>query len=109
MLVTSLPDEVPYPTQGFRELYRLRWGVESFYGRLKTRLGLENFTGNGAEAVRQGCYATLYLTGQAQEPPDAREVRHPQTVNRSVSFNALKNQALDLLLAPSKPPRCSSG
>ncbi len=62
------------------------------------RLDLENFTGNGAEVVRQDCHARLYLTSQAQEPPDAREVRHPETVNRSVFFNALKNQTLDLLL-----------
>lgn len=105
VLVTSLLDETPYPTEGFRELYGLRWGVESFFGLLKTRLDLENFTGNGAEAVRQDFHATVYLsglesilTGPAQEQLDTREGRHPQTVNRSVSFNALKNQALDWLL-----------
>jgi len=105
VLVTSLLDEALYPTEGFLELYGLRWGVEGFYGLLKTRLELENFTGLGAEAVRQDFYATVYLsglesilTGPAQERLDAKVVRHPQTVNRSVSFNALKNEALALLL-----------
>ena len=51
VLVTSLLDEAKYPAEGFLELYGLRWGVESFYGLIKTRLELENFTGNGAEAV----------------------------------------------------------
>ena len=104
VLVTSLLDEAKYPTAGFLELYGLRWGVETFYGLIKTRLELENFTGTGAEAVRQDFHATVYLSGletiltaDAQAVLDAKEVRHPQTVNRAVSFNAIKNEAFDLL------------
>ncbi len=105
VLVTSLLDETHYPTEGFLELYGLRWGIESFYGLLKTRLGLENFTGTGAEAVRQDFHATVYLCGlesiltaTAQSSLDAKEVCHAQIVNRAVSFNAIKNEALELLL-----------
>lgn len=104
VLVTSLLDAAKYPAAGFLELYGLRWGVETFYGVLKTRLGLENFSGTGPEAVRQDFHATVYLSGlesiltaDAQEKLDAKAVRHPQQVNRVVSFNALKNNALDLL------------
>jgi hypothetical protein len=110
VLVTSLLEEESYPTEGFLELYGLRWGVETFYDLLKTRLGLENFTGLGAEAVRQDFHATVYLTGlesiltgDAQAHLDAKEVRHPQTVNRAVSFNAIKHQALDLLASDLDP------
>ena len=105
VLVTSLLDAAEYPVEGFLELYGLRWGIESFYGLIKTRLELENFTGNGAEAVRQDFHATVYLSGlesiltaPAQATLDAKEVRHPQTVNRAVSFNAIKNAAFDLLV-----------
>lgn len=104
VLVTSLRDEAAYPTADFLELYHWRWGVETFYGVLKTRLDLENFSGLGAEAVRQDFHATVYLTGletilteAAQARLDAKETRHPQTVNRAVSFNAIKHHALDLL------------
>ena len=38
VLVTSLLDEQKYPTEGFKELYHLRWGVEGFYGLIKERL-----------------------------------------------------------------------
>jgi hypothetical protein len=106
VLVTSLLDAKRYPTGEFGELSHLRWGVETFYGLLKTRLELENFTGNGAEAVRQNFHATVYLTGlesiwtgPAQARLDAKEVRHPQVVNRAVSFNAIQNEALALLLS----------
>lgn len=106
VLVTSLLDNALYPTDGFRELYRLRWGIETFYGLLKTRLELENFTGIGPEAVRQDFHATVYLSGleslltdTAQAMLDAKVTKYPQRVNRAVSFNAIKNLALDLLLA----------
>ena len=104
VLVTSLLDEEKYSTKEFKELYYLRWGVETFYGLIKTRLELENFTGIGAEAVRQDFFSTLYLSGletiltePAQNELNQKETQHPQIVNRAVSFNAIKNQALDLL------------
>jgi hypothetical protein len=106
VLVTSLLDATRYPTAELRGLDGLRWGLETFYGLLKTRLELENFTGMGAEAVRQDFHATVYLTGleailtaEAQAQLDAKTRRHAQTVNRAVSFNAIKSQALELLLS----------
>ena len=105
VLVTTLLDEALYPTHDFLELYGLRWGVETFYGLVKTRLTLENFTGLGVEAVKQDFYATVYLTGleailtgTAQALLDAKNTLHPQKVNRAVSFNALKTQAFALLM-----------
>lgn len=104
VLVTSLLDGQRYPSEAFRELYCLRWGIETFYGLLKTRLELENFTGLSAEAVRQDFYASIYLTGlesiltaDAQEELDSRPTKKPQTVNRGVAFNTIKNQAFNLL------------
>ncbi len=106
IVVTSLLNEQAYPTIDFTELYRLRWGIETFYGLLKTRLALENFTGQGVEAIKQDFYATIYLTGiesvltdAAQAQLNARNTRQPQTVNRAVSFNVIKNKALDLLVS----------
>ena len=104
VLVTSLLDETADPTADFLELYHWRWGVETFYGLLKTRLDLENFSGLTAEAVRQDFHVTVYLTGlesllteTAQAQLNVKAARHPQTVNRAVSFNAIKNHALPLL------------
>lgn len=106
VLVTSLLDEFLYPTAEFAALYHLRWGIETFYGLLKTRLELENFSGTGVEAIKQDFYATVYLSGleslltdAAQAQLDAKGTKHRQKVNRAVSFNAIKNQALDLLFS----------
>ena len=104
VLVTSLLDEMCYPSHAFKELYYLRWGVETFYGLIKTRLEVENFTGVGVEAIRQDFFSTLYLSGleslltePAQQQLHEKETKHPQQVNRVVSFNAIKDQALTLL------------
>jgi hypothetical protein len=82
-----------------------RWGIETFYGVLKTRLEIENFTGNSVEAVRQDFFSAIFLTGlesiltdAAQTKLDAKQHnKHRQIVNRSVSFNVIKTKAFDLL------------
>jgi hypothetical protein len=115
--VTSLPDESTYPTEDFKSLYNMRWGVETFYGVLKTGLCPENFTGKTAESVKQDFYAAIYITGSesvltrdvneklekktCQSDPDRgesekRSYRHQYKVNKAVPFNAIKNHISDL-------------
>jgi hypothetical protein len=36
-----------------KELYHLRWGIETFLGVLKERLKIENFTGKTVIAIKQ--------------------------------------------------------
>ena len=104
VLVTNLLDEHEYQTAEFKSLYALRWGEETFYGILKTRLNLENFTGKTAQSVYQDFYATVYLTGlesiltaQCDEFLASKPTQKPQQVNRAVSFHALKDHALEML------------
>ena len=104
VLVTSLLDHHEYKTTEFKSLYGLRWGEETFYGILKTRLNLENFTGKTAESVYQDFYAMVYLTGlesiltaQCDALLGNKPTLQPQQVNRAVSFHALKEYAIEIL------------
>lgn len=104
VLVTSLLDEVEYPVSDFKSLYWLRWGVENFYGVVKTRLQLENFTGRTVDSIKQDFHATIYITGleslltdQAEERLSQKITKHEYHVNKAVAFNAIKNQVIDLL------------
>jgi hypothetical protein len=106
VLATSLRNQERYPTEGFGELYHVRWGHETFYGTMKGRLDLENFSGQTAEAVRQDFYATLLLCNLESaltEPAtqaltqESSQHKHPKQVNRAVAFHALKDRLLDLL------------
>jgi hypothetical protein len=106
VLATSLLDEQPYPTEEFLSVYHYRWNHETFYGVMKGRLDLENFSGQSAEAVRQDFFAALLLcnlesvlsesAGQALREHSAED-HHPRQVNRAVAYHALKDQLLELL------------
>jgi hypothetical protein len=106
VLVTSLLEEAQYPTEEFLTVYHWRWNHETFYGMMKGRLDLENFSGQTVEAVRQDFFATLLLcnmetvltqtAGQALREQSAGH-QAPKQVNRAVAYHALKDQLLDLL------------
>jgi len=106
VLATSLLDEGSYPTEEFLTVYHWRWNHETFYGVMKGRLDLENFSGQTAEAVRQDFHSTLLLCNleslltcqmatALQE--QSAEGQHPKQVNQAVAYHALKYQLLELL------------
>lgn len=57
ILITSLIDEVTFPTSIFSDLYYQRWGVEEDYKVMKSRLSIENFSGISVEAILQDIHA----------------------------------------------------
>lgn len=105
VLATSLRSEAQYPTRDFGALYHRRWGHETYYGLLKGRLDLENFSGHTPEAVRQDFHATVLLCNLESvltAPAEAALAEQstsdsPVRLNRAVSFHALKHQLLPLL------------
>jgi hypothetical protein len=108
VLVTSLLDERLYPTEEFAELYWRRWGQETFYGRLKGRMDLENCSGRTLEAVEQDFAATVLLSnvesvviGPAESQLAQRTAHReqPAQINRAVSIHALKSRLVDLLIS----------
>jgi len=60
-LVTNVLDETLTITK-MKELYFMRWGVESKYKELKSILKIENFSGIKSIAVKQEFYATLVIS-----------------------------------------------
>lgn len=108
VLATSLTDQQAYPAELFKELYWLRWGVETFYGLLKTRLGLENFSGLSPEAILQDFHVAVFLSGvetiltedaRAELNQDKDRGSYPKRVNKAVAFNAIKQRAFELFLS----------
>jgi hypothetical protein len=106
VVVSSLLDETEYPTAEFGPLYHRRWGHEGFYGLIKGRLDLENFSGHTPEAVRQDFHSTVLLcnletvltaSSDAALQENSRTHEHPKHVNRAVSFHAIKQELVPLL------------
>jgi Transposase DDE domain len=110
VLATSLLDEEVYPTPVFGWVYSQRWGIETFYGVLKGRLDLENFSGLSVESVLQDVHAAVFLSNlesvvaapvASRMPAAGRNGRkHGTKINRAVSFHAIKSRMFDLLLGP---------
>ena len=107
VLATSLLDKQLYPQEDFKKLFWYRWGVETFYGTIKDRLALENFTGKTAESVKQDFYSTIFIsnletiltddaTSQLEEK--SKNNKNSTKVNKSISFNAIKNNLICLLM-----------
>jgi len=112
VLATSLLDEQRYPSACFEQAYGYRWGAETFYGLIKGRLDLENFSGRSVESVQQDVHATILLSNlesvvtrsaQARMDRAAPRARRLAQVNRAVSFHALKSHLIELLVSRLPP------
>lgn len=99
VLVTNLWEEEGHPAGQFKQLYFLRWGIETNISIQKNILGLESFSGLTVQAVEQDFYATVLMANlhsvlikDAQQLVDEQAVglRYPRKVNRNKSFGNLK-------------------
>lgn len=109
LLATSLLDRRRYPRRELRKLYYMRWRIETYFQVLKSRLSIDNFSGKTVEAIMQDFYSTLFvsglesvLTGEANVDLSEKSSKHPQKVNKAVSFHVIKQSVLKLILDP--PP-----
>ena len=107
VLATSLFDTTEFCNNTMKELYGLRWGVETFFSKIKGRLGLENFTGKTVESVKQDFWSTIFISNletimtekteekmNLEKPTENKQVK----INKAVSFNAIKKMAFDIFL-----------
>jgi hypothetical protein len=106
VLMTSFLDENQFNADDFKYLYGLRWGVETFFRKLKSRLTLDNFTGKSVESIYQDLFSTVYISNletvltediEQELNISSSNVSPRVKINKAVSFNAIKNMAFDLL------------
>lgn len=63
-LITNVFDK-DFLVENFKELYHMRWGIETEYNDIKNKLELENFSGVTPLAIRQDFFATMFLRNLA--------------------------------------------
>lgn len=104
VLATSLMDP-SIERNEFKSLYGMRWGVETYFSRVKARLCLENFTGKTVESVKQDFWSTIFISNfetlarediEEEMNIDSKTTQHEKKVNAAISFNAIKNMAFDI-------------
>ena len=107
IVITSLLEQAQFPTACFGQLYCLRWGVETYYDRLKNQLQIEVFTGHKPVAIYQEFYALIFLSNlqallieDCQRPlaEENRARKYEHQVNYNVALGLMKHQILLLFL-----------
>jgi len=106
VLATSLLDTKKFRTDRFKKLYALRWGEETFYSLLKSRLDLENWTGLSFRAIQQDFAATMLLSNLEtllRQPAaevlekTSQHTKRPLQPNHANCYSALKQHLWPLL------------
>lgn len=107
ILATNLPVD-KFPPESFKEIYHLRWKIETAFQTLKDRLQMENFTGTKPVLLEQDIYSTIYVSNIAediardieQEQSDhlKNDYKHRMAVNRTLCIGLLKNDLIYILL-----------
>lgn len=106
VLITTLLDSQKYPAKMFKELYFLRWGVETFYDELKNKLKVEHFTGYSQVSIQQDFFCAIFISNLqsviVNDLTDELEIqnqgkRYDYKINANLSYGFLKNRVLELL------------
>ena len=61
VLITNLWEEEGHPASQFKELYFMRWGIETNISLQKNIMQLESFSGLTVAAVEQDFYSTVFM------------------------------------------------
>lgn len=106
VLMTSLLDSQKYPSKMFKELYFLRWGIETYYDELKNKIKLEYFTGYSKMSVLQDFFCAVFISNLqstiVNDLQDELELKNQKTkldykINANLTYGFLKNRVLELL------------
>ncbi len=107
VLMTNLWEEDGHPSEEFKDLYFMRWGVETNIGVQKNILQLESFSGLTVRSVLQDFYATVIMTNlhsvlikDAQQTVEVslKNRKYPLKINKNKSFGRFKMKLTALFL-----------
>jgi len=107
ILLTNLYDKDQYSAMDLKNLYNLRWGIETCFGTQKNQLQLEQFSGHRVICIQQDFAANVFVYNlQSLIEKQCAEYlkrinlkrKHRYKVNKNVSWAGLKNNIVRLFL-----------
>lgn len=113
VLLTSLRDREKYPRVSFQGLYEKRWGIETYFDRLKNLLEVERFSAKSVIGIEQDFHALIFLStltsvllaeedDKVQKESRTKGLKYTYRLNRSVSYVAVVDHIVQLLLDSDK-------
>lgn len=100
VVCTSVLDKDRLPQEDFCALYHQRWNIEEGYKLYKCRLGLEDFSGKTANAVRQDFFAKVFMmttTAVMAFPVEERLKKEQQETTRKHTYKVNRTNALSMV------------
>lgn len=107
ILATNLYDSSLYTIADLKEVYFLRWGIETFYGYVKEELQLAQFSGIRDICIKQDFAANVFLFNlqsliEKQCEPHIKKVcktrKYKYKVNKNISWASMKYRVIKLFL-----------
>ena len=116
-LLTNLSQK-QLPIRKAGALYFKRWGIETGYDALKSKLQMENFSGKTKIAVEQDFYATVFLLNMAfahasvandeiSAIDNGKQLKYPRKANLNRSISKLRDCFWDMLTEQDRQKRQS--
>jgi len=112
VLMTNLYDTALYTKEDLKQVYHLRWGIETYYGYMKEELQLGVFSGISPLCIEQDFAANLFLFNlqsiiEKQCEPYVNEIsskrKYQYKVNKNISWASLKNRVVKLFIEEDPP------
>ena len=112
VLITNLYDTTCYTKDDLKQVYHLRWGIETYYGYMKDELQLGVFTGISPLCIEQDFAANLFLFNlqsiiEKQCEPYVNKIsckrKYQYKVNKNISWASLKYRVVKLFIKEEPP------
>ena len=111
-LLTNIQDK-NFTIEDFKELYNLRWGIETNYNTMKNILNIENYTGKRKITIKQDIYSKflkynifqyyrIYFNLLINRTKRQKGITHEYKVNQAHLIRKLKKYLLIMILNPTK-------
>lgn len=107
VLGTSLFDEKEYPKEDFKEIYNKRWGIETYFKKIKTIYELERFSGKMLQTILQDFYGIIFLSNiesmisretEEEIKEENKDSKTEYKVNHSVSYTSMIDYCTELFV-----------
>ena len=113
ILITSLLNRKKYSLKNFQWLYHQRWGIETYFDRLKNLLEVERFSSGSSQFIEQDFFASIFTSSiesiickedEAKMQQDHLEkgTKYCYKVNKAVSYSEIGETLVHLLLDSNK-------
>lgn len=87
------------------ELYKKRWGIETLYYSLKSKLETEKFTSSFKTLIEQDFFSSVLVFNmiqsmikEAKEKIEKNKYKHEMTINENMAIGLFKNEMIHIML-----------